>query len=449
MRKARDFQIPLTHQWLELDHAKELQALAGLIERHPKIAELVLQDLTHDGCKATGAQGVSADFVFRALLLKQMHSWSYEELHFHLNDSQTYRTFCQIALTEKAPGRSTIAAAIKKIGPETLEAIHRILVRDAMESKIETGQLTRIDCTVVQTLMHEPSDSQLLWDCIRVLSRLMKKARSLLKAGSFTFPNRKKRAKRRCREIATARRKAARLAPYRDLVKVAEEIQGKAFEAAKRLRNADLQTPAAQRVLQDIEHFVALAHRVVDQTRRRVFEGQSVPAQEKIVSIFEHHSDIIRKDFKDTYYGHKICLNVGKTSMVLDCQILRGNPADAKLSLQAIKRQQETLGQPPRQAVFDGAFGSKANLDAIKKLGSEDVVFTKGRTLKVSDMAKSLYVYRKLRNFRAGVEGVISYLKRTFGLHRCTWRSWPSFQSYVWSSILASNLLIMARAVLA
>ena len=449
MRKARDFQTSLSYRWLELDHAKELQALAGLIDQHPKIAELVLQDLTHDGCKATGAQGMSADFVFRALLLKQMHSWSYDELHFHLNDSQTYRTFCQIPLTEKAPARSTIAAAIKRIRPETLEAIHRILINDAAQRKIETGKVTRVDCTVVETLMHEPSDSQLLWDCIRVLTRLMKKARNHLPAGSFTFSNRKKRAKRRCREIATARRKTARLAPYRDLVKVAEEIQGKAHEAAEGLRGASMKSSVALRILEDIEHFVALSHRVLDQTRRRVFEGESVPAQEKIVSIFEDHSDIIRKDFKDTYYGHKIRLNVGKTSMVLDCQILEGNPADATLSLQAIERQQEILRQPPRQAVFDGAFGSKANLDAIKKLGTQDVVFTKGRTLKVSDMAKSLYVYRKLRNFRAGIEGVISYLKRTFGLHRCTWRSWPSFQSYVWSSILASNLLIMARAVLA
>lgn len=449
MRKARDFQTSLSYSWLELDHAKELQALAGLIDQHPKISDLVLQDLTCDGCKATGAQGTSADLVFRALLLKQMHSWSYEELHFHLSDSQTYRTFCQIPLTQKAPARSTLAAAIKRIRPETLEAINHILVREAAKRKIENGQRTRIDCTVVKTLMHEPTDSQLLWDCIRVLTRLMKKARGLLPPGSFIFSNRKKRAKRRCREIATARRKAARLTPYRDLVKVAEEVQVKALEAAQRLRSSALQTSAAQRLLERLERHIALTHRVLGQTRRRVFAGESVPAREKVVSIFEDHSDIIRKDFRETYYGHKICLNVGKTSMVLDCQILEGNPADATLAVQAIERQQAILGQPPRQAAFDGAFGSKANLKAIKKFGTQDVVFTKGKFLKVSEMAKSLYVYRTLRHFRAGVEGVISYLKRTFGLHRCTWRSWPSFQSYVWSSIVASNLLIMARAVLA
>ena len=133
MRKARDFQASLNHPWLELDHAKELQALAGLIDQHPKIADLVWQDLTGDQCKATGARGTSADLVFRALLIKQMHSWSYEELHFHLSDSRTYRTFCQIPLGHKAPARSTLAAAIKKIRPETLRTIHRILVADAAD----------------------------------------------------------------------------------------------------------------------------------------------------------------------------------------------------------------------------------------------------------------------------------------------------------------------------
>lgn len=448
MRKARDFQTSLNYQWLELDHAKELRALAVLIDSHPRISDLVLQDLAPNARRATGANGASADLVFRALLLKQMHSWSYDELHFHLNDSQTYRAFCQIGLMQQAPARSTLAVAIKMIRPETLEAINHILVRDAAKRKIESGNVTRVDCTVVETLMHPPSDSHLLWDCIRVLSRLMTKACRVLPAGSFKVPNRKRRAKRRCREIATAPRKVARIEPYRDLVKVAEEVQRAALVAATRLRATGPGTPGAARILEQIEGYLGLIERVLDQTRRRVFNEETVPAQEKVVSVFEDHSDIIRKDFRETYYGHKICINVGKTSMVLDCQILEGNPADSTLALGAITRQKEIFGASPKQVVFDGAFSSKANLAEIKELGVKDVVFSKGQYLKISDMAKSLYVYRKLRNFRAGIEGVISYLKRTFGLHRCTWRSWPSFKSYIWSSIVASNLLLMARAVL-
>ena len=444
MRKARDLQPNLTYKWLDLDHAKELQTLAGLIDNHPRIAQLVWQDLTRGASRQTGARGMSADLVFRALMLKQMHTWSYDELHFHLADSQTYRTFCGMSFAQKTPARSTLAAAIKRVQAETLEEINRLVLLEARERDVESGQLSRVDCTVVETLMHPPSDSQQLWDCIRVLSRLMKRARSRLPAGAFTFPNRKKRAKRRCREISVARSKAARRGSYRDLVTVAVEIQRKSQEAVGLLKTHRVNDKALEAQLL---RFLDLIERTLDQTRRRVFDGQSVHASEKLVSVFEDHSDIIRKDFKNTYYGHKICLTGGKSSMILDCQIFRGNPSDANMALQSVERQQEIYGQAPRQVVFDGAFSSADNLDKIQALGTHDVVFSKS-SLKISDMAKSLYVYRKLRNFRAGIEGCISFLKRTFGLHRCTWRSYPSFQSYVWSSIVSCNLLLLSRALL-
>lgn len=162
MRKARELQPNLTYKWLDLDHAKELQILAGLIDDHPKIADLVWQDLIQGAVGRTGAQGMSADLVFRALLLKQMHSWSYDELHFHLADSQTYRTFCGMSFAQKTPARSTLAAAIKKVQAETLESINGLLLLEAKERKIESGRLSRVDCTVVETLMHPPSDSQQL-----------------------------------------------------------------------------------------------------------------------------------------------------------------------------------------------------------------------------------------------------------------------------------------------
>jgi hypothetical protein len=94
---------------------------------------------------------------------------------------------------------------------------------------------------------------------------------------------------------------------------------------------------------------------------------------------------------------------------------------------------------------FDGAFASRDNLVATKQLGVEDVAFAKRRGIEITEMAKSTWVYRKLRNFRAGIEGIISFLKRTFGLDRCTCSGLDSFKSYVYSSVLACNLLIIAR----
>src|SRR4030095_4972317 len=113
-----------------------------------------------------------------------------------------------------------------------------------------------------------------------------------------------------------------------------------------------------------------------------------------------------------------------------------------------VDRQTEIFSRPPRQIVFDGGFASQANLSAIKAEGGEDVAFFKGRGIEISEMVRSSWVFKRLRDFRAGIEGNISFLKRVFGLDRCTWKSWESFQSYVWGSIVSFNLLVFARHLL-
>jgi IS5 family transposase len=350
-------------------------------------------------------------------------------------------------LLAEPPARATLAGNIKRIKAETLETINRLLVVDACNRHLEKAATVRIDCTVVESNIHPPSDSSLLWDSVRVLTRLMRNAQEELGPVGFHFSDRQRRAKRRDREISSTGSAKVRRKAYRDLVKVTEEVRDKAQQAV-----ALLQTNAAGSLIgiamsQELSRFITLAGRVLDQTRRRIFDGESVPACEKVVSIFEEHTDIIRKDRRETYFGHKVCLSTGASSMVLDCQILDGNPADSTLTVTAITRHQEIFGKPPRQAAFDGAFASKANLKELKELGVRDAVFSKKRGLEISEMAKSTWVYRRLRKFRAGVEGCISFLKRSFGLDRCTWRSLRSFKSYVWGSIVSCNLLLMARAL--
>lgn len=200
-----------------------------------------------------------------------------------------------------------------------------------------------------------------------------------------------------------------------------------------------------QATIAELEWYLPLTKRVLDQTRRRVFDGEAVPASEKLVSIFEEHSDIIVKAPRETQFGHKVTLTGGSSSMILDCVISEGNPADSSLADTMIDRQIDIYGRPPLQASFDGGYASKDNLQSIKAMGVKDVAFHKKRGLEVSDMVKSLWVYRQLRNFRAGIEGCISFIKRVFGLSRCTWRSLASFESYIWASVVSFNLLVMAR----
>jgi IS5 family transposase len=185
------------------------------------------------------------------------------------------------------------------------------------------------------------------------------------------------------------------------------------------------------------------------QTERRVLRGESVPASDKIVSIFEPHTDIIVKDRRETLYGHKICLTTGASGLVLDLTVENGNPADSTLARKMIGRVRAVLGKTPKQATFDGGFSSRANVHDIKQMGVEDVVFSKHVGLEITEMAKSKGVFRKLRNFRAGIEAGISFLKRVFSLRRCNWSGFASFAAYAWGSVLACNLLTVSRHLLA
>ena len=199
----------------------------------------------------------------------------------------------------------------------------------------------------------------------------------------------------------------------------------------------------------DLNHYINLTERVIDQTRRRVFEDEKVPASEKIFSIFEDHTDIIIKDNRDKHYGHKICLTGGTSNLILDCVILEGNPTDSTLVENMLDRQNEIFNRYPLKVALDGGFASKENLKIAKGKKIKDVCFAKKRGLEIEDMCRSEYVYKRLRKFRAGVESGISWLKRIFGLTRCIWKGFQSFKCYVLSSIVTANLLTIARKKLA
>jgi IS5 family transposase len=386
---------------------------------------------------------MSGDQVLRVLLLKQMNGFSYRELEFHLADSVTYRTFCRFGALEPTPTRATLAENLKKVRPETLEAIGAMVVRYAAKTGVERGRKVRVDSTVVETNVHTPTDSSLLWDGVRVLTRLLKRADE--RFGFELYTDHRRRAKRRMLAIQHTGSKSKRTAAYRDLLKVAKKTVGYAQRAIEHLEGDS----EAQKLADDLVHYTELLGRVMDQTRRRVLQDEKVPAPEKLVSLFEPHTDIIRKDRRDTLYGHKIVLTAGASGLILDCRLEQGNPPDTALALPMLERQKALYGRPPRQAALDGGFASKDNLKEAKTLGVKDVCFQKKRDLKVSEMTRSSWVYKRLRDFRAGIEGLISFLKRAFGLDRCTWRGALSFASYVQASVLTANLLTLARHLLA
>lgn len=444
MRKKQQDQLPLVMTEMDHPRAEELKRISQLLEQHPIICELVWQDLTRQAQKhESGAHGMSAEQVLRAAIVKQTEGFSYEELAFHIQDSRCYRTFCRIGVTEKGIGKSALASAVKNIHPSTWESINRILTAHAEDQGTEKGRQTRIDCTVVASNIHEPSDSTLLWDAVRVISRILTQLRDE-KGLSFSFSDHTRKAKRTMLAIKNAKNMEIRKSLYPELIKITQKAVGYAGHVIHLLQNTPLPHLVALR--DDLKRIVSLTHRVMDQTARRVLYGEQVPAEEKVVSLFESHTDIIKKDRRETLYGHKICLSVGRSNLVTDCIVLAGNPADSTLVEEMLNRHDQIYGQYPLKVAMDGGFASKKNLRFAKSNHVTDVCFAKKRGLTTEQMCRSAYVYKKLRRFRAGIESAISWLKRCFGLDRCTWRSLLSFHSYVWASIVSANLLTLARS---
>jgi IS5 family transposase len=428
--------------------AKELRHMSQILDATPKVVELTYKDLVRSARPTTGREGMTAEQVLRCAILKQYRQLTYEELAFHLEDSEAFRVFSRLEM-EQYPCKSILQENIKALREETWEAIHQEILDYAKKEKIESGRKVRIDATCVETDIHHPTDSTLLADGVRIITRWLTEGKELSPTPRYQFSDHRRVVKKRVLTILNAKKESDRQSAYKDLLLYAGKVREYALAAIPELHNHQGETVedlfAGKVLAEKIARAVGILDKVIDQTDRRVFKGEKVPASEKVVSFFEDHTDIIVKKRRETEYGHKIFLTGGSSTLILDCLIMRGNPADSEQYKTLLERQKERYGRMPRQVSADGGFASKDNLTHAKEHGVKDAVFAKKRGLSVLAMAKSAWVYKTLRNFRAGIEAGISTLKRAFGLDRCTWKGWEGFGRYVRSSIVSYNLLALAR----
>jgi transposase, IS5 family len=300
----------------------------------------------------------------------------------------------------------------------------------------------------VESNIHYPTDATLLQDAIRVVTRLLMDGCQLVPRPAYRFSDHNRVVKRRVLKIKNAKSPKERQNAYKDLLHIAGEVRSYGLAAIAVLADypgEGEQVIFIRNLVEELKRALSLLDRIIDQTRRRVIYGEKVPASEKVVSFFEDHTDIIEKGQREIIYGHKVFLTGGKSGLILDCLIASGNPADTDLFVPLLERQEHLYGKPPRQTTADGGFASVDNLNRAKQIGVKDVSFSRKRGLSVLEMVKSHWVYKKLRNFRAGIEANISRLKRAFGLTRCTWTAWEGFKQYVWSSVVSYNLAVLAN----
>ena len=443
MRKIRTSQVSIFDGFSPHEIGRELAGMSGWLDEHEEVLQWVADDLKQEGVKATGREGMTAESVLRCGLLKQYRELTYEELAFYLLDSSSFQAFARLG--GRCAKKSTLQRNISALRWETWERINGSVKGSARAERIESGSKIRIDSTVTDTDIHEPTDSRLLCDAVRVMVRLLKRGAQLPGGQGLKWHNHNRVARKRMRKIFHTRGMERKVPLYRDLVEVTVATLGYVREAQWGLGESGIGGLEYEVWLGQVRHYKPLIERVIEQTERRVFAGEAVPAREKLVSLFEAHTDIIKKGNRETLYGHKLNLSSGRSGLILDMVVEEGNPSDSERYLPMLERHVECYGRAPRQAAVDGGYASRENLEAAKELGVEDVAFHKKCGLTVEEMVKSHWVYRRLRNFRAGIEGNISCLKRAYGLGRCTWKGLSHFKAYVWSSVLAYNLALFAR----
>src|SRR5271170_2210421 len=256
------------------------------LDEHRELIGLAAQDLRRHGVNETGRQGLPAESVLRCGLLKQHRQLSYEEMAFHLEDSASFRAFARLPLSW-TPKKSVLHMTISAIRAETWEAINRILLASARHEKVETGKVVRLDSTVTAALMHEPSDSSLLWDAVRVTVRLLRAADALI-GGRLLWRNHRRAGKKRARAIEYARDRPTRVQHYRELIKLTRATLAYADQAATQLWQASDPIAAAQWQA-EFRHYRPLIERIVAQTERRVCDRRQREDRQPVRAARRHH----------------------------------------------------------------------------------------------------------------------------------------------------------------
>lgn len=439
-------------QGLTSEMEPELAQIDKILEDE-EIYRMVKNDLSqrYPKTKQTGRKSTPVEVILRVLVVKHLYNLSYEKTEKMVKDSLVLRRFCRIYF-EDVPDDTTMMRWNNQIKAQTLKALHERVVQIARELKVTKGRKLRTDGTVVESNIHYPTDSSLLNDGVRVLSRHLKQARKVLgdgiEMGKNIFRDRSRSASKLKRQIeGLAQRGAEKTLPiYRKLVGIARASVKQAQTVIEKL--SDQEGQAIEQVKQQLQTFVTRTQQVLEQTVRRVFKQESVPANEKIVSIFEPHTDIIKrgKAGKATEFGHKVWLDEVDGGIVSDYRILNGNPGDSEQWQAAIDKHIEQFGKAPDQASADRGVSSAPNEQYASDKGVKRVILPKAgyKSHKRRQHEKQPW-FRRGRRYHAGVEGRISVLKRKHGLDRCLNHGLDGFQRWVGWGIIANNLTIIGR----
>lgn len=429
------------------DEAIVAAVYEALAKRHPK-------------SRCRGRQGAPADVVLRLLILKHIRNWSYEVLEREVRANLVYRDFTHVG-GAKAPDAKTMGRWGVAVGPEVLKQVHERLVQIAREQGVTTGRRMRVDTTVVETDIHYPTDSTLLGDGVRVLTRLMKKITEIAGAAGTKLRDRSRSVKRRLLEIGRVARAKGPLnrdklkQRYARLLDTTSRVAGQAkrfsVEIARGVKRSTsvVQQLALDGLRQELDEMRSRLRQVMKQTRARIFRGNT-RTEGKLVSLFEPSTEVIRKGKagKPNEFGKMVKLQEAENQIITDYQVYARRPYDTDLLLAAIETHQTLLGRTPRLVAADAAFYSASNEAAAKAKGVKRVCIP-NRSTKSPERRREQRKrwFRNGQKWRTGCEGRISVVKRRHGLRRCRYKGFVGMNRWVGLGIIADNLVNIGRAM--
>ena len=422
-----------------------------------KLYWLIKKDLSKRYPKTTetGRNSAPVEVILRMLMVKRLYGYSFEQTERNVSDSLSLRRFCRVYLN-KVPDDTALIRWANLIQPKTLEKFNERIMQLAIEKKVTRGRKLRTDGTVVESNIHAPSDNRLLADSVRVLARSIVRAQTLLEEagkkveGEFEdFTQAAKQLSRQIGETLRTKTEAARTVgrqQYQELLDKTRETVAWAHQIQKQLQKRS--EAHAKRLVQTLETFLPRAEQVIDQSVRRILQGEQVPAHEKIVSLFEAHTDIIvrGKESHPVEYGHKVWLNEVEGGLVSHYRILEGNPSDELQWKPSLTAHQTTFQHPPQQASADRGLSSPTNQQIAQDFGVQRVILPqRGHRSKPRERMEHRAWFVKGRKWHAGVEGRISVLKRAHALGRCLAHGLSGFQCWVGWGVIAGNLAVLGR----
>lgn len=405
--------------------------------------------------RTRGRKQTPAEVVLRMLVLKHANNWSFEETEHQVRANIVCREFARVGLG-RVPDAKVIGKIAKLLGPEAVEKLHRRLIEVAKQEGAIKGQRLRVDTTVVETNIHYPTDSSLLSDGARVLTRLTKKVAAAVGGLAQGVRDRMRTVRRKAVAIAiSSRRKGPegekqRRKHYEKLLTVTRQVVNQANRAARQVGEMSKAKRALARpLLQQMATMAERTKQVIRQTKARIFKGNTqVP--DKVVSMFEPHTEVIRKGkaSKPTEFGKMVKIQEAENQVIVDYEVYTEKPNDSDLLVESVQIHEELLDRVPDLVAADAAFYSAANEKALEEKGVKRVAVPNRRTTSAArrKMQKERW-FKNGQRWRTGCEGRISVLKRRHGLNRSRYHGQDGIEKWVGLGVIADNLISLGRLI--